>query len=158
MSASVQHFAAPSGGLHPAFLREPPMADDTPSLAAVAAEVESLRRWMADVARDTREGRDAALSIKATIEAHNLPAQIAALRGDLEKTEQGLRADIVNASGHARQEIAILDARLQAVEAKQNRADGATGLAAWLVRYAPWLASAVLGFLAAVGLKDKLPH
>lgn len=157
MTASVHPFAAPSGGPHPALLRERPMADDTPSLAAVAAEVESLRRWMADVARDTREGRDAALSIKATIEAHNLPAQIAALRGDLEKTEQGLRADIVNASAHVRNEISALDARLKAVEAKQARTDGATGLMGWIIRYAPWLLSAA-AFLVGWGVKDKLPH
>lgn len=133
------------------------MAETPTSNAAVLAKVESLSNWMADIAKDSREGRDLALTIRTMLETQNMPAQLAALRGDTEKGLQAARSDLVNAQTHIRQEVHDLVVRVQALEAKQNRTDGATGLMGWLIRHAPWLAGAFAAFAGGVALKENLP-
>jgi hypothetical protein len=134
--------------------RDPPMADQPPS----NAEVEALRRWVQAIADDTREARDAALRTEAVLNAQNIPAQIATLRGDLEKVEQGFRADLVNTSGKIRADLAELEKRVKAQEEARARSDGATGLVGWLMRWAPWLFTGFAGLLAAIGFRDRIPH
>lgn len=134
------------------------MAETPPSNAAVMAEVEALRRWVEAVATDTREARDTALRIEATLQVYDIPAKIEAVRGHVDTIEQGLRADIVNSIGKVRGEIADLAARVGALEVAKARDDGAKGLMAWLIKHAPWLVT-VLGALGVgAALKDKLPH
>ena len=133
------------------------MAETSPGNAAVLERVEALHRWMTELSKDTREARDGVLSIKATLDAYDIPVRIEALRGDMEKGFQGARADLVNAQGHIRQEVRDLEVRIKVLEDGQARDDGAKGFAGWVLRHAPWLFTGIAGILAGIGLKDKLP-
>jgi hypothetical protein len=129
----------------------------TPSNVEVMAKLEALTSRFDDVAKDAREGRDLARSIKDTLAAQDMPARLEALRGEMNSGFQGARADLVNAQGHIRQEIADHDKRIAALEQYRQRADGASGTVAWLMKHAPWLVAIAMSVAATVGLKDKLP-
>lgn len=150
MTASVHHIATPHSEPRTASQRTPPMAEPPPSNAVVVAQVESLSRRVDDLGKDTREGRDLALSIKTILETQNMPAQIAALRGDMEKGFQGARSDLVNATDHVRRDVAELEARIVSLEQFRQRADGASGLMSWVLRNAPWLFAGIAAFAAGV--------
>jgi chromosome segregation ATPase len=141
------------------------MAETAPHDAAMMVEMASLRRWVEDIAKDTRESRDGVRDLKTTLETQNMPAQIVGLKAEMEKGFQAARSDLVNAQDHIRREVRELEAKIDAHDARiggleqaKARADGATGLVGWLMRWAPWLFTGFAGLLAAIGFRDRIPH
>lgn len=146
--------------------------NDNASIAAALARIEARQEGfderLSEVREDAREARDVAKGLAATIAEHNMPTQLAEIRVALKGMEKDFRSDINNVHDRLKTVLAEHDAkdekrfseaftRLDALERVKDQQDGVKGFAGFIVKHGQLLLTIGVGFLAALGLKDKLP-
>lgn len=132
-----------------------------PGYREILARIEAFDGRLTETRADAREARDAVVRLSERVGAQDTPAKLAELRGDLEKGFQAARADLVNSvdklTREVRHDFNAHESRLKSLEDFRLRIEGAGGVFGWVGKNAPWLLTALLTGVAALGFKDKLP-
>lgn len=133
-----------------------PIADDHGQYREIMARLDGMTLRLTETRDDAREARDAATKLTERFDAQDIPRQIEALKGEMEKGFIAARTDLVNSSDKIRTDVSGHEARLKALEDFRSKLEGGAGLFSWLAKHAPWLFTVAFAGAAAVGWKDKI--
>lgn len=130
----------------------PPLHDQV-TAEAILARMDGFEGYLDAIAKDAREGRDAALGLRERISAENTQEGMAKLWAELKAVENASRSDLVNAVSRIGDAHGKLASRVESLEAWRNELKGANGLMSWLSKHAPWIFAAMAAAVAVFRVK-----
>lgn len=125
-------------------------------LARLEALFGALQNQVNGVGSDAREARDVAMELKTQLQTEGLPAQMTALRGDMNIGLSSIRTDMEKAYSRMREaaekrvgeidaELSVHNSRIDALEAWRDGMAGERSVWKWVASHAPW----IIGIIAA---------
>lgn len=128
--------------------------------------LDGFESYLDAVAKDAREGRDAALGLVQRLTAENTQQELQKIWARIEQSDAAHREDLRNSYARMAEAAATRykeleidrDAwkkRVEQLEAWRNKIEGANGLLGWVAKHSPWLVTVAVAVLAL--LKVKAP-